>query len=208
MPRNVNFDEELRLHEDWAFFALLSGTTDAAFMGVETTVNRGHRAEREQVLLLAKSHIRCMEEIEGEWNRLAGATNNHVLGSEWSYACARTLHGESDLRIAIFSRGGRIVAIAPLCRDRRLEGRRRKNGLSYGPSARLPEMSTFASTPHSGLRRTGGRAPAVPPSCTMSGWDDISAYTAPSRRRRGTSAFPFRRIRKIETAEDCDPCTV
>ena len=67
--------------------------------------------------------IRGMEEIEGEWNRLAGTTKNPLLQFDWFDACARTLHSEADLRIATFSRGGRIAAIAPLCRDRRLEGR-------------------------------------------------------------------------------------
>jgi len=74
--------------------------------------------------------IRGMEEIEGEWNRLAGTTNNPLLRFDWFHACARTLHGEADFRIATFTRGGRIAAIAPLCRDRRLEGRLMLLGVS------------------------------------------------------------------------------
>jgi len=98
LPRDFKICEEFRICMDWIFFALMSKTTDAAFMDVETMVNRGHRdavrltlsdygikaaerlkmiervwkddpefiashrhevlqAERDQVLLVAKSHI-------------------------------------------------------------------------------------------------------------------------------------------------------
>lgn len=74
--------------------------------------------------------LRGMEEIEGGWNHLAGMTNNPLLRYDWFYACARTLHDEEDIRIAILSQGGRITAIAPLCLDRRFEGRLMLLGVS------------------------------------------------------------------------------
>ena len=74
--------------------------------------------------------IRGMEQIEGEWNRLAEVTKHPLLQFDWFHACARTLHAETDFRIATFSRGGRIAAIAPLCLDRGLEGRLTLLGVS------------------------------------------------------------------------------
>ena len=45
LTEDTKFPEGVYLYEDWEFFARLSRTLEAAFLDIETTINRGHKDE-------------------------------------------------------------------------------------------------------------------------------------------------------------------
>lgn len=103
--------------------------------------------------------LRC---IAADWDALAKQSGTPLLGADWFLACAETLCVESDLRVVVVRRPGRLCAIAPLVVARR-EGIERLEVLGvsamYEPSGFL--YDTVESLHHLVSKVVSLRMPTV-----------------------------------------------
>ncbi len=67
IPDGVRFAEDIRVYEDWLFFAQFARSAEAAFMDLETTLNRGHRDAVRLMLsdetIKAVSRLKLIEKV-------------------------------------------------------------------------------------------------------------------------------------------------
>jgi CelD/BcsL family acetyltransferase involved in cellulose biosynthesis len=80
-------------------------------------------------------HVADLEQMAGDWNRLASLFTTPLLQHDWFLTCAETLHEASAFRIVTVRRDGSLVAIAPLV----LVSSRAATWLEIAGSSRLHE---------------------------------------------------------------------